>query len=571
MEEYTDEKISEYFKDYAIDSNNTDNPRRVAKYDRDTGNLRVFVFNIKDDKYSEFLSKLVDFGFKGKLDFVCYRDNEKEHDLFDRFLQYLKDYESDIGIENICLSGNFEFAESDFFKKVQTILVSEFSFNSINKIVGKFPNLKSIELPNDLYGGPEYSIDLENLMTLLKYVSNLKIETKNSTQEIQEAINQNEDLRGKILILNNGNSFVNIDNLREGSKSVTIGLDDITTKSHIIERFKNEGCEIIVSVPDVSMLSAEQAEKLIPIAKKIEVDSYNERRSNTGNYDIDTYIAVRTKLDELVEGIDINLPEKEKLAEVYYRIGKNIVYDHKALLENANTAEEKEYVERVQTTCRNLENGLLYGKCVCAGYAEILRNALALLDVENICVSGSTPGGMHAWNKVKLDGMWYNVDATWDAPSIAKGTMPHDFCKSDKYIEKVDKKEKLEGQNFDDYKCETDMPTKEMRSLFKEKGLTETTIMDSLKRIKETVKKTVSKQIESLKRRFTSRKLDLLPDVNPQPAQKDNSQEEKRNSWDLENFGINKEEINKKIQEVNRKENESHHISKAEKNVDQER
>ena len=39
-----------------------------------------------------------------------------------------------------------------------------------------------------------------------------------------------------------------------------------------------------------------------------------------------------------------------------------------------------------------------------------------LLGIPCVRISGTANGGGHAWNAVKLDGEWYQVDVTWDDP-----------------------------------------------------------------------------------------------------------------------------------------------------------
>ncbi len=546
MNEYDNEKLNEYFEELILDSENPKFPYKVVKYDKDKNILNVIVTLIKDERYSDFLKKLVDLGFKGKINFVSYEDKEEQHNGFDGFLQCLEKYEPEIGIENIILQGNFEFAESEFFKKVQTISLAEFSVGSINKFIDKFPNLKSIEIENYQYDGIENKVDLDSIMTVLKYVPIFNIRTNSSEQEIQEAINQNDDLRGKILILNNGMSFVNLENLKDSSQFITIGFNDLNSKKEILQKLVSQGHDIILSIPDASKLSVEQAEKLRPFIKEVEVFSYDSKDSS-GNfkYDLDTYISIREKLDELVECIDPDLPEKERFAEVYYRICNSIVYDHRALSEEAITPEDKKYAEDVHETCRNLENGLLYGKCVCAGYAEILRNALLMLNIENIQVSGSVGDSRHAWNKVKLDGVWYNVDATWDAPDISRGVIPTHCCKSDDFIKNVDGKKYFNG-----HECTVDLQQKELENLFNKKELNKITLSDYVKKYIKIFGLAISRGIENLKDVFTKKnKMKYLPDIAPQPAKDKNLDKKELEPWSLENFGTTKQEVNQKIKD----------------------
>ena len=49
-------------------------------------------------------------------------------------------------------------------------------------------------------------------------------------------------------------------------------------------------------------------------------------------------------------------------------------------------------------------------KTVCAGYAQLFTLLCGRSGIE--CVTVTSPG--HAWNKVRMGNIWYNVDATWN-------------------------------------------------------------------------------------------------------------------------------------------------------------
>jgi transglutaminase/protease-like cytokinesis protein 3 len=53
---------------------------------------------------------------------------------------------------------------------------------------------------------------------------------------------------------------------------------------------------------------------------------------------------------------------------------------------------------------------------VCQSYAEAFDLCMAMLGIESEIVTGYGNGGPHAWNAVKLDGEWYQIDVTWDDP-----------------------------------------------------------------------------------------------------------------------------------------------------------
>ena len=58
-------------------------------------------------------------------------------------------------------------------------------------------------------------------------------------------------------------------------------------------------------------------------------------------------------------------------------------------------------------------SALVYGRTVCAGYARAFQYVLQQLDIPCYYVTGYA-GENHAWNIVKLDDGYYNVDSTWD-------------------------------------------------------------------------------------------------------------------------------------------------------------
>lgn len=51
----------------------------------------------------------------------------------------------------------------------------------------------------------------------------------------------------------------------------------------------------------------------------------------------------------------------------------------------------------------------------CQGYAQLFYLMTAKAGVESRIIIGSANGGGHAWNIVKIDGTFYQVDSTWDA------------------------------------------------------------------------------------------------------------------------------------------------------------
>ncbi len=57
---------------------------------------------------------------------------------------------------------------------------------------------------------------------------------------------------------------------------------------------------------------------------------------------------------------------------------------------------------------------LVNGKSACGGYANSYLYLCRLMGLECWSISGTASGEGHGWNKVKLDGKYYNVDASWN-------------------------------------------------------------------------------------------------------------------------------------------------------------
>ena len=131
-------------------------------------------------------------------------------------------------------------------------------------------------------------------------------------------------------------------------------------------------------------------------------------------YSIKDYKKVKRAIKEILEDIeDVNeakTNELEVFMKIYVKLGKIISYDYE-------TKNVKSILKKECFLSRNLMGGLLYGKSVCAGYAEILRNVLACKKIESKFVVSDT----HGYNQVKIDGRWYYVDLTWDADDIVEG------------------------------------------------------------------------------------------------------------------------------------------------------
>lgn len=72
---------------------------------------------------------------------------------------------------------------------------------------------------------------------------------------------------------------------------------------------------------------------------------------------------------------------------------------------------------------------LVDGKALCEGYARAMAMLCNKVGIENMFATGTqyntdengvTTEEEHIWNMIKLNGLWYNMDVTWDDPASIK-------------------------------------------------------------------------------------------------------------------------------------------------------
>jgi hypothetical protein len=107
-------------------------------------------------------------------------------------------------------------------------------------------------------------------------------------------------------------------------------------------------------------------------------------------------------------GIDKNASEYEKVQAVYDYICSNVKYDYVHSNNSHYYRDSTAYAALVEN----------YASC--QGYAVAVFRLLKELGVECCIVTGTGINAQgesefHAWNRVLVDGEYYNVDATWDA------------------------------------------------------------------------------------------------------------------------------------------------------------
>ncbi len=140
--------------------------------------------------------------------------------------------------------------------------------------------------------------------------------------------------------------------------------------------------------------------------------------SQTAQESWKAYNDMLQKAQEITILLDEDMSDYEKVKYLHDYIVKNCVYDGDSV--NAN----------------NAYGCLCEGKGVCESYAKAFSLLCDLADIPSIPVLGSAveENGLvqsHMWNKVMVDGIWYNVDCTWDDPT---GTVFDDYLRYDYFL-----------------------------------------------------------------------------------------------------------------------------------------
>jgi len=326
-----------------------------------------------------------------------------------------------------CNVVNFEhFRQNTSVKNLSMIGCKNTDFT----ILDRFKKLEELNLPDNTNLTES---DLKNVWDL----ENLQRVNLDGNTQLDEQVHENIEISQKETYLPGERSDWN----SEKEKNKKVSLSSLTNFSK--EQLESlEGLDISITKDDMQFLESEYGKELLSslqVKNKISISmnttadfSMDQLETINGickvdrvyvgtgwqatqdrGYSMETYTAIKKEILNIIKDIDPNLPDEEKYRIIHDRLAKNIQYDYSALQATQN---DSDYY-----TSRNLQNGLLNHTCVCAGYADILKNILAEVGIECSYVEGKTDKGeLHAWNQVRLvdeNGQehWYNVDLTWDS------------------------------------------------------------------------------------------------------------------------------------------------------------
>lgn len=143
----------------------------------------------------------------------------------------------------------------------------------------------------------------------------------------------------------------------------------------------------------------------------------------------------------------ISVTQKDEYVEIDYLTKYRTSDDEEEFIDKEVDRIVKEYIkpgmgeiEKIRTLHDYLVNNTKYsletkgspytaytifkeGKGVCNGYVLAFMKLMDAINVETLYVMGTVENedSLHAWNKIKVNNVWYNVDITWSSPAEKYG------------------------------------------------------------------------------------------------------------------------------------------------------
>jgi hypothetical protein len=191
----------------------------------------------------------------------------------------------------------------------------------------------------------------------------------------------------------------------EVQNALRIGIEELDVTKYEVNRFEfvDKINSIVRSDPTIlyydglsySYNTSTDLVKTIKFKYKITPSEIESRRNE-----------VIKKADEILDSLNLDgKNEYEKIKIVHDHIVKNTVYDSEGFDNDS-----------VQPNQYSMYGTLIENSAVCEGYAETFLYFMDKLNIECQQVFGTANGNNHAWNLVKVDGLWYQIDLTFDDP-----------------------------------------------------------------------------------------------------------------------------------------------------------
>lgn len=115
-----------------------------------------------------------------------------------------------------------------------------------------------------------------------------------------------------------------------------------------------------------------------------------------------------TELENIVQSVVVNAPDGDYQKALY-------IHDYITEICHYNIGYDMQYGSTAYGC-------LVEKQANCEGYAKAFSYLAGKMGLKCVLVTGKTnKGENHAWNQVRIDGDWYNLDVTWDDMDVSGG------------------------------------------------------------------------------------------------------------------------------------------------------
>lgn len=123
----------------------------------------------------------------------------------------------------------------------------------------------------------------------------------------------------------------------------------------------------------------------------------------------------------------------QKANEIISKMPKNLTDAQKVRFIHDNLLDMVSYGGMNSTSSDDIRGAFIDFKIICDGYARAFAFLLQKLGIDVVYIVGyagvgeQSNWGYHAWNKVRIEDEWYNVDPTWNDPIGSGIGAQHDY------------------------------------------------------------------------------------------------------------------------------------------------
>lgn len=127
---------------------------------------------------------------------------------------------------------------------------------------------------------------------------------------------------------------------------------------------------------------------------------------------------IDAEVDKIFASITSDMTEYDKVKLFHDVLASTVVYDEST------------------SNCRDIYGVFVDKKAICGGFSKAFSYLCSKAGIETLTVTGDADGTPHMWNKVKIDGKWYNIDITYAVSgSESEPYVRYDyFCVTDEML-----------------------------------------------------------------------------------------------------------------------------------------